>query len=197
MKNVSTILSIVALAGVAGLFVLHFTNGKSSPKPLGGTANADSHTHGQIGYFEMDSVEQHYNFIKAVREQLKKEEDNISTELGGLKKNYMGRIQQLQAKAPTMSQQEGEAAQAEINQMQMTLQQREAQLTQNLQEKQFKKMKEINDKIAEFLKSYNSSKKFAYIISRSPGDFVYFADSTYNITDDVIKGLNATYKPQQ
>ncbi|QGW29030.1 hypothetical protein [Phnomibacter ginsenosidimutans] len=72
MKNVSTILSIVALAGVAGLFVLHFTNGKSSPKPLGGTANADSHTHGQIGYFEMDSVEQHYNFIKAVREQLKK-----------------------------------------------------------------------------------------------------------------------------
>ncbi|QGW29031.1 hypothetical protein GLV81_13800 [Phnomibacter ginsenosidimutans] len=121
----------------------------------------------------------------------------MSTELGGLKKNYMGRIQQLQAKAPTMSQQEGEAAQAEINQMQMTLQQREAQLTQNLQEKQFKKMKEINDKIAEFLKSYNSSKKFAYIISRSPGDFVYFADSTYNITDDVIKGLNATYKPQQ
>lgn len=197
MKNISTILSIVALAGVAGLFVMHFNNGQSSAKSAGTNAQTDSHTHGQIGYFEMDSVEQHYNYIKAVREQLKKDEDNISAELGGLKKNYMGRIQQLQAKAPTMSQQEGEAAQAEINQMQMTLQQREAQLTQNLQEKQFKKMKEINDKIAEFLKTYNGNKKFAYIISRSPGDFVYFADSAYNITDDVIKGLNATYTPQK
>ncbi|MCC6762395.1 OmpH family outer membrane protein [Phnomibacter sp. MR] len=194
MKNVSTILSILSLAGVAGLFVMQFAGGSSTSKSANAAAKTDSHTHGQVGYFEMDSIEQHYAFVKNVRDQLKKDEDNITAELGGMKKNYMGRIQQLQAKAPTMSQQEGEAAQAEINQMQMTLQQREAKLTQDLQEKQFKMMKEINDKIADFLKTFNANKKYAYIISRSPGDFVYFADSTYNITDEVIKGLNAAYK---
>ena len=106
------------------------------------------------------------------------------------KKGYMNRIQQLQAKAPNMSQQEGEAAQAEINQMQLNMQQKEARLAQGLQEKQFKMMQDINNKIAEFLKVYNSDRRFSYIISHQPGDFLYYSDTVYNITADVLKGLN-------
>lgn len=194
MKNLSTILSALALVGVIALFAMQLSGNK--PKPVAGKANNNGgpHTHGMIGYFEMDSIEQHYSFIKEVREQLKRQEENITSELEGTKRSYMGRIQQLQAKAPTMSQQEGEAAQAEINQMQMNLQQKEAKLAQNLQEKQFKMMQEINTKITEFLKGYNEEKKFAYIISHQPGDFIYFTDSTLNITADVIKGLNEAYK---
>ncbi|MCU0395155.1 MAG: OmpH family outer membrane protein [Chitinophagaceae bacterium] len=194
MKNLSTILSGAALAGVAVLFFLHFsgnTNNNPVKKPA---ADPNSHTHGQIAYFDMDSVEQHYDFVKEVREELKKQESNISNELNNMKKGYMNRIQQLQAKAAGMSQQEGEAAQAEINQMQMNLQQKEAKLTQELQEKQFKMMQEINEKIASFLKEYNANKHYSYIISRSPGDFIYLTDSTFNITEDLIKGLNAGFK---
>ncbi|HSC53446.1 MAG TPA: OmpH family outer membrane protein [Phnomibacter sp.] len=194
MKNVSTILGGLSLAGVIALFFLHFS-GSKSPKPnTAGASAAVSIPHGPIAYFEMDSIEQKYDYVKTVRDQLKREENNISSELGNMKKSYMGRIQQLQAKAATMSQQEGEAAQAEINQMQMNLQQKEAKLTQELQEKQFKMLKEINEKIVEYLKGFNENKKYAYIISRSPGDFVYFADSAYNITNELIKGLNAAYK---
>ncbi len=195
MKNTGTILGGIALAAVAVLYVLHFTGAKS------GGSNSDSpksssHTHGHVAYFEMDSVEQHYQFIKDARDEIKKAEESISGELNGMKKGYMGRVQQLQSQAPTMSQQDGERAQAEINQMQVNLQQREAKLTQELQEKQFKMMKDINDKIAVFLKGYNADKRYAYIISRSPGDFVYYADSAFNITKDVIEGLNKTYKEQ-
>lgn len=194
MKNLATILSAVALVGVGVLFFLFFKGNKSTKSAPIVNGNTDSHTHGQIGYFEMDSIEQHYSFVKEVREQLKKQEDNISNELNSLKKSYMTRIQQLQQKAPTMSQQEGEAAQAEINQMQLTLQQKEAKLAQDLQERQFKMMQEINDKITTYLKVYNEQKKFSYIISHSPGDFVYFTDSSFNITNDVINGLNESFK---
>jgi outer membrane protein len=194
MKNVSIILGGLSLAGVATLFYLHFSGSKNSKPATVNSKAGDSHTHGQIGYFEMDSIEQKYEYIKTVREQLKKEEDNITNELGNMKKNYMGRIQQLQSKAATMSQQEGEAAQQEINQMQLSLQQKEAKLTQDLQEKQFKMLKEINEKITAYLKGFNESKKFAYIISRSPGDFVYFADTAYNVTNELVKGLNEAYK---
>lgn len=183
------------MAAVAVLYVLHFTGAKSD---CGDAAlpKASNHTHGQVAYFEMDSVEQHYQFIKDAREELKKAEERMSGELNGMKKGYMGRVQQLQSQAPTMSQQDGERAQAEINQMQLNLQQREAKLAQELQEKQFKMMKEINDKIALFLQEYNADKRYAYIISRSPGDFVYYADSAFNITKDVIEGLNKSYKGQ-
>lgn len=194
MKNASIVLGGLSLAGVLTLFFLHFSGSKTNKTSTGDKNTAGSHTHGQIGYFEMDSIEQKYDYIKSVREQLKKEESNITNELGNMKKNYMGRIQQLQAKAATMSQQEGEAAQQEINQMQISLQQREAKLTQELQEKQFKMLKEINEKITEYLKGFNQNKKFAYIISRSPGDFVYFADTAYNITNELLKGLNEANK---
>lgn len=193
MKNISNIMSGAALAGVAVLFFLHFSHRSNSnvAKPA---AKTESHTHGQIAYFDMDSVEQHYDFVKQVREELKKQENNISNELNNMRKGYMGRIQQLQAKAPGMSQQEGEAAQAEINQMQVNLQQQEAKLTKELQDKQFKMMQEINEKITSYLKEYNNGKSFSYIISRSPGDFIYLTDTAFNITNDLIKGLNEKHK---
>jgi outer membrane protein len=193
MKNISTIMSGAALAGVAVLFFLHFSQPAKPDLPKT-SVKADSHTHGQIAYFDMDSVEQHYDFIKQVREELKKQETNISNELNTMRKGYMGRIQQLQAKAPGMSQQEGEAAQAEINQMQINLQQQEAKLAKDLQDKQFKMMQEINEKIASYLKEYNNGMNYSYIISRSPGDFIYLTDTAFNITNDLIKGLNETHK---
>jgi outer membrane protein len=192
MKNVGTILSGLALAGVAILFYLHFGSSKAGSKTVHAQNAGASPATGAIAYFEMDSIEQHYDYVKEVREELKRQETNITNELNNLKKSYMGRVQQLQEKAPSMNQQEGEAAQAEINQMQLTLQQKEAKLAQELQEKQFKMMQEINNKISDFLKSYNAGKRYSFILSHAPGDFIYFADTTYNITNEVIKGLNQT-----
>jgi outer membrane protein len=188
-------LSSLALAGVVTMFFLRSGGSNSGTSHAAkGNDTTDHHTHGQIGYFEMDSIERHYAYIKEVREQLKIHEDQINNEMNSLKKGYMGRIQQLQSKAPNMSQQEGEAAQAEINQMQLNMQQKEAQLGQSLQEKQFKMMQDINNKIMAFVKVYNQNKKFAYIISHQPGDFIYYNDSTFDITKDLIKGLNDSYK---
>jgi outer membrane protein len=147
-----------------------------------------------IAYFEMDTVERNYKYIKDVQDQLKGRQQAIANELNNTKKQYMGRIQQLQGKAATMSQQEGESAQAEINQMQLELQQKEARLSQELQEQQFKLMQDINKKIEDFLQTFNKDKKYAYIFSHSPGDFIYYKDSLNNITNDIIKGLNDTYK---
>lgn len=193
MKNLSVALNVVLLIAVAVLYFLFFNGNKSvtstRTKDVRDTAIANLPT--RIGYFNMDSVENRYTYIKEVREQLKAKEQNISAELNALKKNYMERIQQLQAKAQTMSQTEGDAAQAEINQMQQKLQQREAELTQSLQGEQFKMMQDINKKIEEFLKTYNQHKKFAFILSHQPGDFIYYKDSLCNITSDIVDGLNA------
>lgn len=196
MKNVNTILHIVSLVAIAVLFFLVFRTGSpsvsnhSSIKDTSGAAGGGI----SIAYFEMDTIEHNYNYIKDVQEQLKSRQQAISVELNNTKKQYLGRIQQLQSKAATMSQQEGESAQAEINQMQEDLQQKEAKLNQDLQEQQFKLMQDINKKIEDFLATFNKDKKYAYIFSHSPGDFIYFKDSVNNITSDILSGLNSNYK---
>jgi len=193
MKNISVALNVVVLIAVAVLYFLFFNSKTSTSvtvaKGAKDTSSANLPT--RLAYFDMDSVENRYTFIKEKREELKTKEQNMSGELNGLKKTYMERIQQLQSKAQTMSQQEGDAAQAEINTMQQKLQQREAELTQGLQGEQFRMMQDINKKIEDFLKTYNQQKNFAFIFSHQPGDFIYYKDSLCNITTDIVNGLNS------
>jgi outer membrane protein len=196
MKQVSNIVLGILTVAVAVLFYLQF----SRKQPTGGGSPAISITDVKsaeapfkIAYFEMDSVEQQYQYIKEVQGLLKKKEQSITSELGSMRSGYANRVQQLQAQAPQMSQQDGERAQAEITQMERNLQQREAKLAQELQEQQFKLMQDINKKIEDFLTEYNKTKGYSYIFSRQSGDFIYFKDTTLNITNDLIKGLNEQY----
>ena len=52
---------------------------------------------------------------------------------------------------------------------------------------------EMRDSIQAFLKEYNKSKKFDYIISKA-GDNILAANAKYDITKDVVNGLNKRYK---
>ena len=199
MKNFNSVATGILAVAIAVLFFLHF-KGNPVSNSKAGIVEDDSlalPTAGRIAYFEMDSIESQYQYIKEVQAQLKSKEQSMAGELQGMRNSYLGRIQQLQQKAPGMSQQEGESAQAEIDQMQRNMQQKEATLTQSLQEQQFKLMQAINKKIEDYMAEYNKDKGFTYIISRQAGDFIYFRDTTLNITADVVKGLNEQYSREK
>lgn len=194
MKNISLVLNGVLLVAVIVLYVLFFNEKKTIVTTPGKVVNSVPSGGGStIAYFDMDSLERGYTKIVDVRTKLKNQEQNIGNELGALKKTYMSRVNALQQKAQSMSQQEGEAAQAEINQMQQSLQQKEAVLTQSYQDEQYKTMQDINKTIEEFLKTYNQQKGYSFIFSHQPGDFIYYKDSAHNITADLVNGLNAAY----
>jgi outer membrane protein len=54
----------------------------------------------------------------------------------------------------------------------------------------------LRDSLNNFLKAYNKDKKYDIILSKA-GDNILFADKKYDITQDVINGLNKRYKPGQ
>ena len=56
-----------------------------------------------------------------------------------------------------------------------------------------RKMKEVKNKIEDYLRTYNAERGYTYILAYEPGLF-YYRDSTFDITGDLIKGLNDTYK---
>ena len=53
--------------------------------------------------------------------------------------------------------------------------------------------KDIKSKIEEFLKDYNKDNRYAYVLAYVP-EFIFYKDSTFDITSDLLDGLNATYK---
>jgi outer membrane protein len=196
MKNGILILNVVLLALVGVLFYLHFSSNTPSSKK---TANNQSTTavdskDFKIAYFEMDSVENTFQMVKDVKAELTRKEEAIGTELERLEKTYRNKVSQYQSQAQgnNMTQVQSEMAQRDVMQMQQNMQSRRQSLEQEYQDLQMRKLKDVKAKIEDFLKQYNNDKGYTYIFAYEPGIF-YYKDTTYNITADVIKGLNQQY----
>jgi outer membrane protein len=192
MKNVLLILNIVLLAAVAYLFYLQF--GGKNRNVTAAKVTADSIPAASIfsmAYFEMDSIDSNYEMIKEVRKELSKKEEANNAEAMRLEKKYSDRLQQLQKTVTTPEQ--NEQAKQELLQMQQSIGKEKQTLMEAYTEYQTRRLKDIQKKIEEFLAKYNSDRKYSYIMSYEPGMFFY-KDTSFNITADVVKGLNEDYK---
>jgi outer membrane protein len=197
MKQISTLLSILALILVAVLFYLHFS---TPAKPSATTKVATTDTTAQsfrIAYFDIDSLQTHYEYFKDAFNQMKSKENQMSAELTNLENSFQRKMKEWQDKGPTMTQSEGEAAQREYGQMQQRFQRRKMELEQELEKHKVELMTDLRKKVEEYLKEYNNDKRYAYILSYEPGFILYYKDSAYDITADLVDGLNSKYKKKE
>lgn len=184
--------NIVLLVLVGVLFYLHFASApKETPKVASVTAPAAKEF--KIAYFEMDSLESSFSMVKDVKSELARKEEAINTELSRLEKNYRDKANQYQGQAASMTQVQSEMATRDMMQLQQTMQNRKAALDQEYQDFYMRKMRDVKTRIEDYLKTYNSNKGYSYIFAYEPGLF-YYRDTLYNITGDVVKGLNEGYK---
>ena len=197
MKQLFIALNIVLLVLVGILFSLHFDNKNKIVKAAAATNTKPVPTSSlTIAYFEMDSVQANYNYFKDALSQLKKKESVMNDELAGMERTYQQKVTAWQQKGPTMSQTEANAAQRENAQMQQNYQVRKQNLEEAYTKQSMEFRKNIKQKIEEYLQEYNKDKNYSYILSYEP-DFIYYRDTTMNITKDLVTGLNATYKKKE
>lgn len=193
MRNISTILSVIALVLIGVLFYLHFSSPKSPKKDVH-VSEAGKQNGFKIAYFDIDSLQEHYQYYNEALDQMKKQESSANAELQELKVKFQRRIAELQKKGPTMTQSEDEAARQEVGVMDQNYRRREADLQEKLQNRQLELRNDMHRQIEDYLKVYNKNKEYAFIISYEPNWIIYNKDSLYDITGDLIRGLNDSYK---
>lgn len=196
MKNALLILNILLLALVGYLYFLQFGNKKTSKTIAPNTEIADSSGKVNIAYIDIDSLQTNYDYYKKIEEDFKKKQSSANNELSNLEKKFQNRASQLQGKAQTMSPQEQENAMQEMNKMQNDFQQRKQTIDNELFDYNNRMKEDILVRIQNFLKDYNKDGKFSYIFSYEPG-FMFYKDSTLDITPDVIIGLNELYSKEK
>lgn len=190
MKPNSWIVNGVMALAIVVLFVLHFS---SNSTPIKASAIAAGGV--KVAYFEIDSIQNSYNFFKDVKAALQAKDVENAKQLTGLKNAFAIKYQELQKNGQYLSQAEIGARQQELAQLEKNYTNREQQLAAEMQEESFKRLQEVKQKIEAFLVNYNKNKEFAYIFSSNP-DLMYYKDTAYDITADIVKGLNAEYKPK-
>ena len=196
MKNISTILSIIALVLIGVLFYFQFSKGEQQKKVAVKTDNNAASSFA-IAYFDIDSLQEHYDYFKDVSGDMKKKESAMNAELNDLTNKYQRTVRKWQEKGNNITQAEMETAQREVGLQQQQIQQRKGELEQEMQKLQVDRMSELRKQVEEFLKGYNKDKKYAYILSYEPGFIIYYKDPAYNITGDLINGLNQQYREKK
>ncbi|HXS54590.1 MAG TPA: OmpH family outer membrane protein [Hanamia sp.] len=193
MKNILLVINIVLLGSVGYLYFLHFQNKKGNvPQEVRSTAPGSLTEKSKVAYIDLDSLQNNYTYYKKIKADFERKQAAANEEITSMQKKYQSRAMQLQQKAASMSQQEQENAMQEINKMQQDLQNRKQSIDNDLYNYNSKMKEDILNRIQNFLKVYNKDGKYSYIFSYEPG-FMFYKDSTLNITPDVITGLNELY----
>jgi outer membrane protein len=193
MKQLSLILSIVAVALSGTVLVRQLNaNKKQEPAVVNVPEKAISKEF-KIAYFEMDSLENNFSSYKEAIDKVMAKEKALTNDLTYMQRNFQQRAAQLQQKAPTMNQNEGEAASREMLEMDQKLKEKKAEVDQQLFDYRNSLIQEIRKKVEDYLKVFNRDGRYSYIYSYEP-TFIYYRDTTYNITKDMIEGLNQMYK---
>lgn len=159
-------------------------------------AQEETQSEVRIAYVEIDSLMANYQFCKDYSEIATIEGENIQKTLSSKQRTLEQHAAAMQKKYESngfTSQEELQRAQASLQQEQQALEELNARLMTSFQEEQAKYNEEMRDSINSFLKRYNKTKKYDFILAKA-GDNMLYANAKYDITQDVLKGLNKRYK---
>lgn len=154
----------------------------------------------KIAYVEIDSLLTKYRFWNDLNEMMIRKEENIRTTLNEKAKDLDNEMREFQRKLENngfASRERAEQENLRITQKQRDLQQLQEKLTSELQAENQKNSLQLRDSINSFLKIYNKDKGYSLIISNSGFDNLLYADKSFNITQEIVDGLNARYAPGQ
>jgi outer membrane protein len=191
MKNILLIINIILLALVGYLYYLHFHQSKAAHHQQSYSASSSEYKNekAKVAYIDLDSLQNNYGYYQKLKKAFEQKQASANDEITALQKKYQNRAMQLQQKAATMNPKEQQEAMQEINKMQQDLQERKQNIDNDLYNDNSKMKEDILTRLQGFLKDYNKDGKYSYIFSYEPG-FMFYKDSTLNITQDVIAGLN-------
>lgn len=150
----------------------------------------------KIAYVEMDSLITQYQLYKDYEEELTRKGTNIQSTLAQKQRTLEQHAAAMQKKYESngfTTRDELERAQNSIQAEQQQLQELAERLQTDFAQEQARVNQEARDSIQAFLRAYNKTKKYDYVLVKA-GDNMLVANPKMDITKDVIKGLNKRYK---
>lgn len=153
----------------------------------------------RIAYVELDSLMNQYQLYRDYEEVLTRKGTDIQNTLAQKQRKLESSATAMQRKYENngfQTRDELERAQQSLQQQEMELQQLAAKLNNEFNEEQARINQEARDSIQAFLKIYNQTKKYDYVMIKA-GDNLLIANPKYNITKDIVTGLNKRYNAKK
>ena len=170
-------------------------NASTTSAPVAGATGSSNM---KIAFVEIDSLLTKYNFWNDLSEQMLKKEENSRTTLNEKGKKLEAEVREFERKIQNngyASRERAEQEQARLMKQQQELQELQQKLANDLAAENQKNSLELRDSINSFLNEYNKTKGYDLIISNTAFDNLLYGNPAYNITNEIVEGLNARYNP--
>jgi len=197
MKKAQVVLNVILVVAVIVLFFLYFSGVSKCGAASSCSANSNNikdtsgAKHPRIAYVELDSLNNEVTFIKERKTELEGEQKDIENDYDNSYKQLEAEKNNFLKRGAAITQPEAEAFQEKLIQQQQQVEADKQSRSQKLAEKGAKIMGDMQNTLKDFLNDYNKDKRYTYILATGTGlDYMFYKDSTLNITSDIVKGLN-------
>ncbi|MFP4023116.1 MAG: OmpH family outer membrane protein [Thiohalospira sp.] len=201
MKKISLWLNIILIVAVAGIYVLYFTGGgkESLTQATGAKENVEGQTIDRgysIAYINIDTLMSEYQFFIDERDKLNEKMGESEAELQIKSRDFEREVRnfQEQVNKGLITRTKAQMLQQELAQKEQQLYSTRDNIAQQLSEEEQVMLRQGLDRIMKFLEEYNKEHNYRFILSKTFGSQVLYADKSLNITRDVLNGLNEQYQ---
>lgn len=178
-------------------FILVMASCNNQPSKMDGASSEPEQQGLRLAFVELDSLTEHYEYAKVMKDSLEKLSANANTVLSNKEKELQRSENSIRTKLQNngfTSEQQYNTAVAALEQERNNAVALASRLNNELAQKQADFLKAMQDSLDNFLAVYNKDKKYDMILNKAT---VLFSDDKFDITQDVINGLNSRYNKQQ
>ena len=166
----------------------------NQPSKMDGETTEEEQQGLRLAFVELDSLTEHYEYAKVMKDSLEKLSANANTVLSNKEKELQRSENSIRTKLQNngfTSEQQYNTAVAALEQERNNAVALASRLNNELAQKQADFLTALQDSLDNFLELYNQDKKYDLILSRAA---VLYGNKAFDITQDVVNGLNNRYK---
>lgn len=192
MKNLSTLLFVLLFALVGVLFYFQVTSKKAGEHM---SAKLDAQAHKiNVAYVDIDSLENNYEYFKILQKKYEAKRDSIDKALNSDFNVIENERLRFVQKGNAITEVEAQNFENAYKLKMQTLENKKLQLSKELNDEQAKGMDDVLNKIEAYMNEYNRNSHYSFVFGVAKGNMMFLhKDTACNITNEVLKGLNADY----
>ena len=149
---------------------------------------------GKIGYVDNVKLMDGYQKKKDVEAAYQMRSDAFSKKRDSISQAFQMEAQDLQSKTEGMSQSKAQEAYNQLQQKGQMMGQQLQQEEQQMQRMGQMKMDSVVREVRKTIRDYGAENGYDFILTGGEGGSVLYGDEVADITDDILKRLNADYE---
>jgi outer membrane protein len=153
-----------------------------------------------VAYINGDSINSNYQFIKDKEAQL---QNNLKGADAEFQREYAKREKEAQeliqyAQSKQLPEDEARVVEERLAQLEGEIQQIEAKMSGDIAAKKEAMMKELNDRVKQYLEHFSLEKNIDFVLNYQEGiPIVLHGNPAFNVTAEVLAGLNQEYQQEK